>query len=165
MVRTMGVLTMVALLGACAATPGGTSAQASPTPAASSTSAAVGSEQAASAEPEAVTFEELVASPQAYEGREVILTATTVREIAPSAWLIGARPAADATLLMLENDLHPVAIGKGDTFEIHATVEHFTDPDSMSSKVGALPDMYGEALTGYQDSYVLVATELSTSGA
>lgn len=165
LVRTLGLLSVVALLGACAATPGRTSAQASPTPPASSTSAAVGSEPAASSAPEAVTFDELVADPQAYEGREVILTATTVREVAPSAWLVGARPAADATLLMLENDLHPVAIGKGDTFEIHATVEHFTDPDSMSEQVGALPDMYTQALTGYEDSYVLVASELSTSGA
>ena len=45
-----------------------------------------------------------------------------------------------------------------------ATVEHFDDPESMSNEVGALPDMFDQALATYQGSYVLVATDL-TSGA
>jgi hypothetical protein len=165
LVRTLAILSIVALLGACAAAPRASSATASPAPTASSSAAAVGSEPAASASPEAVTVDELIADPQAYAGREVILTATAVREVAPSAWLVGAEIAADSTVLMLDNDLHPVSIGEGETFEIHATVEHFDDPDAMSNEVGALPDMYDQALATYQGSYVLVASDLTTSGA
>jgi len=58
-----------------------------------------------------------------------------------------------------------VAIDKGETFEIRATVAGFDDPGSMSADVGALPDMYSPALTSYVGSYVLVATDLTTSGA
>jgi len=156
-------------LGACAATPRGSAAAASPTPAASGSATAVASEPAASASPEAspeaVTVDELIADPQQYAGHELIFTATTVREVAPSAWLVGAENTADSTVLMLDNDLHPVAIGKGETFEIHATVEQFDDPESMSDEVGALPDMFDQALATYQGSWVLVATDLTTSGA
>jgi hypothetical protein len=112
-----------------------------------------------------VTVDELIADPQAYAGHEVIFTATAVREVAPSAWLVGAEKTAGSTVLMLDNDLHPVSIGKGETFEIHATVEHFDDPESMSNEVGALPDMFDQALATYQGTYVLVATDLTTSGA
>ena len=120
---------------------------------------------ATSAAPEAVTIDELVADPQAYGGHELIVTATAVREVAPSAWLVGGDTTADSTVLMLDNDLHPVVVGKGDTFEIHARVERFDDPESMTETVGALPDMYSPALAGYNGSYVLVASDLRTSGA
>ena len=169
LVRTLAILSIVALLGACAAAPRGSAAAASPTPAASGSATAVGSEPAASASPEAspeaVTVDELIADPQQYAGHELIFTATTVREVAPSAWLVGAENTADSTVLMLDNDLHPVEIGKGETFEIHATVEQFDDPESMSDEVGALPDMFDQALATYQGSWVLVATDLTTSGA
>ncbi len=169
LVRTLAILSIVALLGACAATPRGSAAAASPTPAASGSATAVASEPAASASPEAspeaVTVDELIADPQQYAGHELIFTATTVREVAPSAWLVGAENTADSTVLMLDNDLHPVEIGKGETFEIHATVEQFDDPESMSDEVGALPDMFDQALATYQGSWVLVATDLTTSGA
>jgi hypothetical protein len=162
----LALLSIVALLGACTAvSPSGSGRATSPSPTASSPSVAVGSEPAASAAPEAVTIDELVADPQAYGGHEVIVTATAVREVAPSAWLIGGDTAADSTVLMLDNDLHPVVVGKGDTFEIHARVERFDDPESMTEAVGALPDMYSPALAGYQGSYVLVASDLTTSGA
>jgi hypothetical protein len=163
---TLALLSIVALLGACAAvSPGGSGGTTSPSPTASSPSVAVGTEPAASGAPAAVTIDELVADPQAYAGREVILTATAVREVAPSAWLVGGETTADSTVLMLDNDLHPVVVGKGDTFEIHARVERFDDAESMTETVGALPDMYSPALAGYQGSYVLVASDLTTSGA
>jgi len=169
LVRTLAILSIVALLGACAAAPRGSAAAASPTPAASSSATSVASEPAASASPEAspeaVTVDELIADPQQYVGHELIFTATTVREVAPSAWLVGAENTAGSTVLMLDNDLHPVEIGKGETFEIHATVEQFDDPESMSDEVGALPDMFDQALATYQGSWVLVATDLTTSGA
>lgn len=165
LVRTLAILSIIVLLSACAAAPRGSAAAASPTPEASGSAAAVGTEPAASASPEAVTVDELIADPAAYDGREVILTATTVEEVAPSAWLVGAESNTGLTILMLENDLHPVAIDKGETFEIHATVAGFDDPGSMSAEVGALPDMYSPSLTSYVGSYVLVATDLTTSGA
>ena len=152
----LAVLGAVALLGACAATESGATASSSP-PASSA--------NPASGEPEAVTVDQLISDPQAYAGREVILTATAVRQVAPSAWLVGPDAGAGSTVLMLDNDLHPEAIGEGETFEIHASVQQFADPDSMSKQVGALPNMYGPALTDYQGSYVLVASDLTTSGA
>ena len=155
---TLALLGAVALLGACAATPGESAATASSSPPASSANPASG-------EPEAVTVDQLISDPQAYAGREVILTATAVREVAPSAWLVGPDAGAGSTVLMLDNDLHPEAIGEGETFEIHASVQQFADPESMSKQVGALPNMYGPALTDYQGSYVLVASDLTTSGA
>jgi hypothetical protein len=112
-----------------------------------------------------VTVDELIADPAAYDGREVILTATTVEEVAPSAWLVGAESTTGLTVLMLDNDLRPVAINAGQTFEIRATVTGFVDPESMSAEVGALPNMYSPALESYQGSYVLVASHLTTSGA
>ncbi|MEA2652018.1 MAG: hypothetical protein QOI85_1739, partial [Chloroflexota bacterium] len=76
LVRTLTIVSIAALLGACAAAPRGSAAAGSPTPAASSSAAAVGSEPAASASPEAspeaVTVDELIADPQAYAGHEVI---------------------------------------------------------------------------------------------
>ena len=45
------------------------------------------------------------------------------------------------------------------------SVEQFDDPESMSDEVGALPDMFDQALATYQGSWVLVATDLTTSGA
>jgi hypothetical protein len=156
--RTFALLTVVMALAACAATPRGTATTMTASPSAgASRKAAV-----ATGEPAAVTIDQLVADPQAYAGQKVIVTATAVREIAPSAWLVGAEEGADSTVLMLNNDLHPVMIGAGDTFEIDATVEQFNDPASMSDEVGALPDMYNSAFSGYQGSYVLVASELST---
>ena len=152
----LALLGAVALLGACAATESGPTASSSP-PASSA--------NPASGEPEAVTVDQLISDPQAYAGREVILTATAVRQVAPSAWLVGPDAGAGSTVLMLDNDLHPEAIGEGETFEIHASVQQFADPDSMSKQVGALPNMYGPALTDYQGSYVLVASDLTTSGA
>lgn len=165
MVHGLTLLSIVGLLGACAATAGSASATAPPSPSASSSAAAVASQPESSAAPEAVTVDELIADPAAYNGREVILTATTVEEVAPSAWLMGAESTTGLTVLMLDNELHPVAIDKGETFEIHATVLGFDDPESMSAEVGALPDMYTPAPTGYEGSYVLVASNLTTSGA
>ncbi len=166
LVRGLTLVSIVALLGACASgTPGASSTTGSPSPTASSSAAADASQPETSAAAEAVTIDELVADPGAYAGREVIVTAMTVKEVAPSAWLVGAERASGSTVLMLDNDLHPVAVAKGDTFEIHATVRRFDDPESMTNEVGALPDMYSPALSGYEGSYVLVASDLTTSGA
>jgi hypothetical protein len=63
---------------------------------------------------------------------------------------------------MLNNALHPVAITAGESFEIHGTIERYTDPASMTEEVGALPDMFARAFTPYQGFEVLVATELVT---
>ena len=95
----------------------------------------------------------------------MILTATTVRQVAPSAWLVGGEPTAESTILMLNNSLRPVAINAGETFEIRATVQRYNDPESMSGEVGALPNMYNGAFTVYEGSFVLVSTDLTTSGA
>jgi hypothetical protein len=109
-----------------------------------------------------VTVDELIADAAAYDGREVILTATAEREIAPSAWLMGGDATADETVLMLNNALRPVVIERGEPFEIHARVEKYVDPASMSKEVGGLPDMYNDTFTTYEGSYVLVASGLTT---
>ena len=165
LVRGLTLLSIVGLLGACAATQGSSSATGSPSPRASSSDVAAASQPETSAAPAAVTVDKLIADPAAYDGREVILTATTVEEVAPSAWLVGAESTTGLTVLMLDNELHPVAINTGQTFEIHARVTGFVAPESMSAEVGALPDMYSPALASYVGSYVLVASTLTTSGA
>ena len=108
-----------------------------------------------------VTVDELIADAAAYDGREVILTATAEREVAPSAWLVGGGATADETVLMLDNALRPISIERGASFEIHARVEKYVDPASMADEVGALPDMYNDAFTTYEGSYVLVASALT----
>ena len=108
-----------------------------------------------------VTVDELIADGAAYDGREVILTATAEREVSPSAWLVGADAKSDKAVLMLNNSLRPVSIERGEKFEIHARVEKYVDPASMTKEVGALPDMYNDAFTTYEGSYVLVASLLT----
>jgi hypothetical protein len=171
-VPTITLLIIVALLAACSATGGASrtpsatrspAASASPTPSNSGDAAA--SEPEATGPPETVTVDELVADPGAYEGHDVVLTAAAVKEVAASAWLVGPDPSSTSTILMLDNDLHPVVINAGDTFEIQGRIEKFTDPESMTKEVGGLPDMYSAALTTYEGQYVLVASDLTTSGA
>ena len=165
--RTITLLTIAVLLGACTSLGGRAITSPTPTPRPSSSARATprpsaSGEVGASAAPEMVTVDELIADPAAYDGREVILTATAEREVAPSAWLVGGDATADRTVLMLDNALRPVVIERGESFEIHARVQKYVDPASMSKEVGALPDMYNDAFTTYEGSYVLVASALTT---
>jgi hypothetical protein len=171
--RTLTLLTIAVLLGACASLGGRAVTSPTPTPRPSSSArstpkpsasgeAAEGS-AGASPEPEMVTIDELTGDASAYAGREVILTATAEREVSPSAWLVGGNATADKTVLMLDNSLHPVTIASGKAFEIHARVEKYVDPASMTNEVGGLPDMYNKAFTTYEGSYVLVASLVTTA--
>jgi hypothetical protein len=167
--RTLTLLTIAVLLGAC--TLGGRvmtsptprpSASARSTPKPSASGDVAENSTGASPEPKMVTIDELIADAGSFAGDEVVLTATAEREIAPSAWLVGGEATADATILMLDNAPRPVAIERGETFEIHARVEKYVDPASMTEEVGGLPDMYNDAFTNYEGSYVLVASLLSS---
>jgi hypothetical protein len=170
--RTLTLLTIAVLLGACTSLGGRAVASPTPTPRPSSSARSTPKPSAsgdvaegspgASPEPETVTVDDLIADAAAYDGREVVLTATAEREVSPSAWLVGGDATADETVLMLDNSLHPVGIERGKTFDIHARVEKYVDPASMTKEVGGLPDMYNDAFTTYEGSYVLVASAVAT---
>jgi hypothetical protein len=155
LVRTLSLVAVVAALSACAVTgrrPTESAASDTAEPPAPSSSAVADASPTQAAEPETITIDELTNDPEAYDGRDVVLTAVAVSEVAPSAWLVAGTEDSDATVLMLNNALHPVAITAGESLEIHGTIERYTDPASMTEEVGALPDMFARAFAPYQGS-------------